>query len=282
MENNLDDILVDPSSNEKKPKKKRKILIAVAFVLLMAVVILAALFVLGQQEPKEVTLDHAEFEKMLASREDQPTLKTDDLDRLIAEIKSKETPQVEPKQESSMQTHSQEVKDPQKSHKQDETMSQALANVGGKSEAKRMQQGTQEKQKKDNKPQQDDKSYQSSKSSQSKPSDEKLNQKRAESVKIAKESKNPKQSSMMKAFDSLQEKIPDGFYLQVGVFGGKPSANFMRKISAFEYHIEKINQNGKVVNRYLIGPFKSREKAQAKFTEVENKVTKPLIITIKK
>ena len=267
MENNLDDILVD-SPVEKKPQAKRKILIAAAFALLVVAVGLVAFFVLNQEEKREIEISHTELERIINPQEAQSGPKTDDLDKLIAEIKAKDSqgaPTVQEQKEAKVEIK-QEMKAAEEKPKiQDKTVQSATQS---KEEPKRvMLEDVMKKLEQRVEPKIEKQSI--------KPKTQKTQE--AKKPKI----EQVKKETVAQTFSALQDKVPSGFYLQVGVFKHKPNQKFLQEISAFEYEIEKVNRSGNVVNRYLIGPFLTRGEAQAQIKAVQKIVPKPVIVEIK-
>lgn len=277
MENNLDDILVDSSENpNQQDKSKRKILIGIASALLVAVVALVVYFVLIKKEkPQGLEVTHAELEKFVnPSYESMPKSKADEeIDQLIAEIKAKDksadTPTQEKQQSQTMETSKEEAKNPQ--IQENSASLQALQ-----------------------KPQEQEKQPQQTQSKQSAPQAKTLEKPRSQAKTTSNPPKTqsnekkqnaskqqPQAKSAVQTFDALKKKIPNGFYLQVGVFGGKPNAKFLEKLSRYSYEVEKMDQKGKVVNRYLVGPFKTRKEAEMKVNEVLENIAKPLIVEIR-
>ncbi|WP_027326911.1 SPOR domain-containing protein [Helicobacter pametensis] len=306
MENNLDDILVDsPEQPVDKDQSKRKILIAIASVLLIATVGIVAYFILAKPEkPKGLEVTHAELEKFVNPDQAQtPKSQVDEeFDKLIAEIKSKHEspddqlaqPQVIKKSEPSQQ--------PSQTAKEPTTPIQALQKINvdptqSKDSQSNAEQNTPKPETTPKASVDKDQMSKLKKSttpvskpepkSEPKPVSPKVTTPKSEISKpTAPKAKQvtstaPKSQTAIQTFGSIQKKIPNGFYLQVGVFGSKPNAEFMKKLSGFAYQVQKMDQNGRVVNRYLIGPFKSRAEAQAKVSEVASKVAKPLIVEIR-
>ncbi|MFC3846947.1 SPOR domain-containing protein [Helicobacter baculiformis] len=74
-----------------------------------------------------------------------------------------------------------------------------------------------------------------------------------------------------------QPSIPKGFYLQVGVFSKTPNTKFMEAFVKYPHQIQEL----KGQKRYLIGPYPTREQADAKLKEVSQDVGKPVHIEIK-
>lgn len=304
MENNLDDILIDsPKGQEKQEKSKRKILIGVASALLIAVVIVVIYFVMmKKEEPKGLEATHSELEKF-AKPEVAPKSKEDEeFDKLIADIKarhsesnqtqisqskpeektqganeiqkvensaSKEDSLIQSKIEEMTKASQEESQITQKPIEQESKQIDKTQNAKEpvKQERKQIQKETKKQENQIQKPQKQSKKVEP-KEVRAKKQDNKSQEK-----KTAK--------SASQTFNALEAKIPHGFYLQVGVFANKPNAEFLNQISNYPYKVEKLDRNGSVVERYLVGPFSTREQAQEKMEEVEEKVTKPIIVEIR-
>ncbi len=71
--------------------------------------------------------------------------------------------------------------------------------------------------------------------------------------------------------------VPKGFYLQVGVFSKTPNPKFMEAFMKYPHQIQSVNGQ----KRYLIGPYNTREQADAKLEEVSHNVAKPVHVEIK-
>lgn len=284
MESNLDDVLID-NLEEKAPKKsnKRIILIIVASVVLLGVLGVSSLM-LAKQEPApknpELSELEAELEKLSPPIEEPKQNKQEDeFDKLIADIKNKQsqedaksstTPAQEKKPliksekpqikgaESKSEPQEKKVENPE--HKIDLQLEDLPASTPIKQEAKA------EPKVATPKPQ----APKVAPKTESKP----------QKVQKEKEKQAPKKSASQ-LFQSVEQSVPKGFYLQVGVFGGNPQASFMNKLKAFPYKSEKIQRNGKVLTRYLVGPYTSREMAQSKVEQVTQSITKPVIVEIR-
>lgn len=310
MENNLDDILIDPlEEKQKKSKSKRWVLIGVAFALLIAVVAIVLYFVfVRKEETKGLEAVHSELEKFetFAQKQSLESQKDDEFDKLIAEIKAKHQDKaLEETQKQAGETS--RVQETPKDQNKD--LIKALQETQGVQEMKPQEnemqkneiqeRGIQEKgvqQKEILKPQIKQDKMQDQAPNQIKPSNTKAQEgviqknqapkietkkaveKKSQEKKSPKATDSPSKLSASSAFDSLE--IPRGFYLQVGVFEKTPNAEFLNKLSSFSYRVEKFNNKGKIVNRYLVGPFKMREEAEAKILEVTQKITKPVVVEI--
>ncbi|RDU69237.1 hypothetical protein CQA62_03600 [Helicobacter cholecystus] len=266
MENNLEDILVD--NIEEKPSSKSKarlIIITVATIVLLAVLGTLAYVLLKSEPKKNPEFNHTELEKIIPE-ESQP----DDFDKLIAEIKNKDTlnqPQTSISAEELRQNPVQ--KTPQVEEKptapKSEDQPQIKQNVKEES-----------KPKKENKP----------KAIENKPIVPKVQESKQQENKkeIQKKSQVEKKApSASKAFESLETPMPPkGYYLQIGVFGGKPQAAFISKLASFEYKTETLQKGGKVLTRYLVGPYINKDQAEAAiFNVMQTMGIKPIIIEIK-
>lgn len=296
MENNLDDILVDDQEKqEKQDKPKRKILIGVASTLLIIVVILVLYFSFFKKEkPTGLEVTHAELEKFVNPNSSQmPKSKEDEeFDKLIAEIKAKD--QKNPQNQISADDQETDVKETQSVQDHQASSLQALQKTSQyKQEGSKQEELKSDKSKKEIHQKEMSTIQKSSQKSQEKQEEKKI--KDAQKKRIVSqqetartEKKSPSQKeqksqtkSAIKTFNSLGGAIPRGFYLQVGVFGSKPNSNFMSKLSTFPYQVEKIDQGGKVVNRYLVGPFKTKAQAQGKIDLITQKIAKPMIIEVR-
>lgn len=275
MENNLDDILIDPlEGKQKNPKRsKRWILISLAFGLLIVVAVLVLYFVLAKKEKEAQGLEavHSELERFesLVQKQSVESQKDDEFDKLIAEIKAKHQGASDQKTTPTAPEASQKPSTPISEPTQ-------TSNDPAMDLIKTLQktQGMNENQS-DSKPQ-------SQASQNKKPEQSTKPQQEIPASPTPREQTPPKQNvadfSVAKAFDSLE--VPRGFYLQVGVFEKKPNMGFLAKLSDFSYHVEKMNSKGKIVNRYLIGPFKTRKEAEFRLQEVAQKVTRPMIVEL--
>lgn len=272
MENNLDDILVDPlEEKQKKPKSKRWILISVALVLLVSVVAIVLYFIFAKKEEnKGLEAVHTELERFetFVQKQSMESQKDDEFDKLIAEIKAKH-------QDASPQSQSNE------STKTNETpKAQAMDQKKDLVKALQETQGMKPQEQKTHQQKPQDQSIKQPLAQSSK--EEKAVQKKpkVEAKKIEEKEEKPISSnlSVSNAFDSLE--IPKGFYLQVGVFSNTPNPDFLSQLSTLPYRVEKFNKQGKIVNRYLVGPFKTRIEAEAKILEVTQKITKPVVVEI--
>lgn len=284
MESNLDDVLID-NLEEKAPKKsnKRIILIIVASVVLLGVLGVSSLM-LAKQEPAPKNLEFNELEAELEKlsppiEEPKQNKQEDEFDKLIADIKNRQsqedaksstTPAQEKKPliksekpqikgaESKSEPQEKKVENPE--HKIDLQLEDLPASTPVKQEVKA------EPKVATPKPQ----APKVAPKTESKP----------QKAQKEKEKQAPKKSASQ-LFQSVEQSVPKGFYLQVGVFGGNPQASFMNKLKAFPYKSEKIQRNGKILTRYLVGPYTSREMAQSKVEQVTQSITKPVIVEIR-
>lgn len=261
MESNLDDVLID--NIEEKPQKKsnkRIILIAVASVVLLGVLGISSLMLAKQdlipKNPEFSELE-VELERLGSPSEELKTNKQeDDFDKLIADIKNQ---------------HSQEEKKSSATKIQDITLNKTQA----------IKQN--EVQSKENDPvHQIDLQLDEPKITSAAPSKQEAKQKPIEKMdqKISKQNISV-QKSASQIFESVEQSIPKGYYLQVGVFGGKPQQSFLNKLKNYSYKTEKIQRGEKVLTRYLIGPFPSKEIAQGKIEEITQNVNKPIVVEIR-
>lgn len=67
---------------------------------------------------------------------------------------------------------------------------------------------------------------------------------------------------------------PAGTYVQVGAFSKYPAKKYIDKIKkqGFDYTIFKVEVNGKIYNKVLIGPYKNRSEAQQKMDSIKRKL----------
>ncbi|RXJ84310.1 SPOR domain-containing protein [Arcobacter sp. CECT 8985] len=67
---------------------------------------------------------------------------------------------------------------------------------------------------------------------------------------------------------------PNGTYVQVGAFSKQPAKKYLEKIKSngFKYTIYKVNVNGKIYNKVLIGPFNSRASAENNMPNIKRKL----------
>lgn len=281
MENNLDDVLID-NLEEKAPKKsnKRIILIIVASVVLLGVLGVSSLM-LAKQEPAPKNLEfnelEAELEKLSPPLEEPKQNKQEDeFDKLIADIKNRQaqedskpniTPAIEAKkpaikaETTKTQIEPQANKAVNPEHKIDLQLEDLAPSTPAKKEVKEATKASTPK-------------------SQAPKVAPKANESKPQKVQKEKVVEAPKKSASQ-LFQSVEKSVPKGFYLQVGVFGGNPQASFLNKLRAYPYKSEKIQRSGKVLTRYLIGPFTSKEMAASKIEEVTQAITKPVIVEIR-
>lgn len=72
----------------------------------------------------------------------------------------------------------------------------------------------------------------------------------------------------------------NGFYLQVGAFSKSPNKEFLDNINKYSYRVQEIMINSKVIKRYLIGPYISRDAAQKDYNNVARDVTTPVHLEV--
>lgn len=72
-----------------------------------------------------------------------------------------------------------------------------------------------------------------------------------------------------------------GFYVQVGSFANKPSAEFLKKISNYSYRVYAGTSNGQPTTKYLIGPYKSRTEAGRDLPSFKTLVADPVHFEVK-
>lgn len=71
-----------------------------------------------------------------------------------------------------------------------------------------------------------------------------------------------------------------GHYLQVGAFSKTPSSDFLDAINQYSYRKQEIMINSKVITRYLVGPYASRNDAQKDFGSVSRELTTPVFLEV--
>ncbi|MCX2716785.1 SPOR domain-containing protein [Helicobacter sp. MIT 21-1697] len=72
-----------------------------------------------------------------------------------------------------------------------------------------------------------------------------------------------------------------GFYVQVGSFANKPSADFLKKISNYSYRVYAGTSNGQPTTKYLIGPYHSRTDAGRDLPKFTTLVSNPVHFEVK-
>ncbi len=72
-----------------------------------------------------------------------------------------------------------------------------------------------------------------------------------------------------------------GFYIQVGSFTNKPSADFMRQISNYSYRVYAGTSNGQQTTKYLVGPYPSRVEASRDLPSLRILVSEPIHFEVK-
>lgn len=73
----------------------------------------------------------------------------------------------------------------------------------------------------------------------------------------------------------------NGYYLQVGAFTRQPNRDFLDSIDKYSYRTQEIMVNSKVITRYLVGPYNSRNAAQRDVKAVSRDITTPVLVEIK-
>ena len=275
MENNLEDILVD--NIEEKPSSKSKAkLIIIAFACFVLVAVLGTLaYVLLNSEPKKnPEFNNTELEKIVPQER-----QADYVDKLIEEIKSND-PANQPKtplpsEESvnrDLQVEEKPIK-PNPEKPEGSSINKPEVKPAIKPEAK-IENKIENNSTTQNKPVAPTKEPQKKVQKQ---------EKKKETQKENKKSLEKKVPSASKVFESVKTAVvPQGFYLQVGVFGGKPQKAFISKLSSFQYKTETLQKNGKILTRYLIGPYSNRDQAEAMISNVMQTInTKPIIVEVK-
>lgn len=269
MENNLEDILVD--SIETKPSTKSKarmIIIAIASIVLIAVLGILAYVLLKKETPKNPEFNNSELEKIVPTQPQQ-----DEFDKLIAEIKHKDT--LVQQAPVSNEIQPQESTTPNKEEKS--VIQQSDTSKIQKKEEKNTQEVAQA-------PKPMPKEEKVEKTPIAKPAPKKEGPKKIVEKKETKPIKDKKPApSASKAFESVKTATaPKGFYLQVGVFGGKPQDAFISKIAPLQYKTETIQKGGKVLTRYLVGPYKTKSQAENMIFDVMQTLgIKPIVVEIK-
>ncbi|BCD47157.1 Cell division protein ZipA [Helicobacter suis] len=71
--------------------------------------------------------------------------------------------------------------------------------------------------------------------------------------------------------------LPKGFYLQVGVFSKTPNPKFLEAIKKYPHQVQDVNGQ----KRYLIGPYSSKEQADAEIDKITDNLAKPVHVQIK-
>lgn len=67
---------------------------------------------------------------------------------------------------------------------------------------------------------------------------------------------------------------PEGTFVQVGAFSKQPAQKYLDKIvnNGFAYTLYKVNINGKIYNKVLIGPYKNRAEAEKNMEIIKRKL----------
>lgn len=71
-----------------------------------------------------------------------------------------------------------------------------------------------------------------------------------------------------------------GHYLQVGAFSKKPNQQFLDKLNMYSYRTQEILINSKVITRYLVGPYNSKNEAQKDYENVSKDIATPVYLRI--
>ncbi|WP_240330955.1 SPOR domain-containing protein [Helicobacter suis] len=71
--------------------------------------------------------------------------------------------------------------------------------------------------------------------------------------------------------------LPKGFYLQVGVFSKTPNPKFLEAIKKYPHQVQDVNGQ----KRYLIGPYSTKEQADAEIAKITDNLAKPVHVQIK-
>lgn len=71
-----------------------------------------------------------------------------------------------------------------------------------------------------------------------------------------------------------------GYYLQVGAFSKTPNKAFLDNLNKYSYRIQEIMINSKVITRYLVGPYSSRDEAQRDYNNVARDITTPVFLEV--
>ncbi|WP_104700484.1 SPOR domain-containing protein [Helicobacter marmotae] len=72
-----------------------------------------------------------------------------------------------------------------------------------------------------------------------------------------------------------------GFYVQVGSFANKPSAEFLKQINNYSYRVYAGTSNGQPTTKYLIGPYNSRTEASRDLPNFKTIVPNPVHFEVK-
>lgn len=265
MENNLEDILVD--NIEEKPSSSSKvkiIVIGIASVVLIAVLATLVYVLFKNEPPRNPEFDNAELEKIAPT---QPVGVEDDLDKLIAQIKNKE--QIT---QDSVPTHQEtQIREKDIMPVDESAQKNTMPELEKKDALPEKKQTSQIQNEKQNIP--------------VKVTEEKIQPKvkKQESKKKEEKAQSNPTPSASKAFETIKTSvIPKGFYLQVGVFSNEPQKQFITKIKKYSYKTDTIQKNGKILTRYLVGPYQSKDESKEMiFPLMQSIGIKPVIIEIK-
>ena len=241
----LDDLLISNSDEDSKGSQSKKIILLGAIaVILFAVVILVVYFFQsgGNKTAKEDTFD---TQKPVERVEVQPTLKPKD---------SGDFNQVPIQNESSSDKQFEEI----------------IATIRAQQEQQQNQQSQ----------------LSQPSQQQSLPTPPPTEQPKQQPKPKAETPKATPKPSPSDTFQGVQASAPKtqggdaqkGFYIQVGSFSKyAPNQKILDTIRAaqYEYHTQKVNEN---TTRLLVGPFKSRQEAQAELSNVKEKINKDAFI----
>lgn len=302
MENNLDDVLIDTlEGKSQKKSNKRIILIVVASLVLLAVLGISALMLTKQDskpEPQNSEFDE-QLEKISTIEEpkigneigNSDTLNEETgkdeaaINQLIADIKTRQA-------QENVKPNIVQAENKKKTQTKDNTVAPApnKALQAGESKTQEIVKQPTQKTSQDTIPQTEKKTVVASNTIKSekkelikpKVQEKKVPEKKAQAPQAnqSKTSALPSKSASQ-LFQSVEKSAPKGYYLQVGVFEGTPQASFINKLKAYPYMTDKIQRSGKVLTRYLIGPFPSREVAQQRIEEITHDINKPVIVEVR-
>ncbi|ANV98611.1 hypothetical protein BBW65_07290 [Helicobacter enhydrae] len=253
MDHNLDDILMEETTNPTPKKSKKTLAILVASVSLIVILLIVIFFFTKKEtalNEELAKLDQQKLENFVdQSMQSMGQKEEDDFEKMIADVK---------------------IKHEASQKKQNETLE---AEIAGETAPSKPNAPIQEAPIASKEP----------KTEAPKPKTEvpKTEIALAPKTEVA-HKKEPKKTKPPKEITKPQIKqIPKGFYYQVGVFSGTPNANFTKKIAAFMHRVQQANSNGKVVKKYLIGPYASKAKALDDAQKIADSFGKYIIIEIK-
>lgn len=298
MENNLDDVLIDTlEGKSQKKSNKRIILIIVASVVLLGVLGVSALMLTKQDLKPES--QNSEFDEQLEkiSILEEPKIENESnnkiadkeveqddvkINKLIADIKTRQSQEtvkpniIQAQNKKKTQVEEQEAVNLDKSLQTEKTHAQKNIKESNQTEKNRKIANKSEEKviPSDPKPKKKEEVIPITKNP--------IGEKKIQTSQTKKlKTTIPSDKSASQLFQSVKKSVPKGYYLQVGVFGGTPQTNFINKLKAYPYITDKIQYGGKVLTRYLIGPFPIKEMAEQKIEEVAHNITKPVIIEIR-